>query len=193
MLSSGLTEVCMQYFSNTKFHVIPRQSSSHSSYNCLLWTSHLSIWLWSIQYFLFVNPVNLVHAFAGSEKEGFRITVEFIEQMLEEFREQRKIHVRYALHIVLSVSLLTQTETKLQPISLSFWIFDCQMLYKILKFLVLITLHVDVIFSENCFWSSEWARQRYHIIAMSMSRKMLWRFPTFSLLLGAHNGFHLSL
>ena len=56
--------------------------------------------------------------FAGSEQEGYQLTEAFVEQMIDEFREQRKIHPRYALHIVLTVRLLHSLACVASPVSL---------------------------------------------------------------------------
>ena len=88
---------------------------------------------------------------AGSEKEGFRITVEFIEQMLEEFREQRKF--TWDMLCILcfrSVFSLRLTLNQNQFLFLSEFL-TAKCLYDILKILVLITVHVDVIFFKKFF------------------------------------------
>ena len=44
----------------------------------------------------------MIHA--GSEASGYQLTQKFIEEMLTEFRGQRKIHKRFAFQIILEVS-----------------------------------------------------------------------------------------
>lgn len=46
---------------------------------------------------------------AGSEEEGYRISQEFVTAMLEEFRQQRKVHVRFAFQIVMDMLAQLQT------------------------------------------------------------------------------------
>ena len=46
---------------------------------------------------------------AGSEEEGYRISQQFVTEMLEEFRQQRKIHVRFAFQIVMDILAQLQT------------------------------------------------------------------------------------
>ena len=40
---------------------------------------------------------------AGSEASGYQLTQKFIEDMLTEFKGQRKIHKRFAFQIILEV------------------------------------------------------------------------------------------
>ena len=44
----------------------------------------------------------MIHA--DSEASGYQLTQKFIEEMLTEFREQRKIHRRFAFQIIMEVS-----------------------------------------------------------------------------------------
>lgn len=41
---------------------------------------------------------------AGSEQEGYRITLDFVMAMVEDFKAQRKVHMRFATQIVLSTA-----------------------------------------------------------------------------------------
>ena len=43
---------------------------------------------------------------AGSEKEGYQIDRQFVEDMIEAFREQKRLHRRFAFQIILQVRRL---------------------------------------------------------------------------------------
>ena len=57
-------------------------------------------------------------AATGSEEEGYRITHEFVTAMLEEFRQQRKIHIRFAFQIVMDVLAQLQTLSTLIDVTI---------------------------------------------------------------------------
>jgi hypothetical protein len=46
---------------------------------------------------------HLSHAHTGSNEEGYTITLEFVQDMIKEFKEQRVIHRRFAYEIILKV------------------------------------------------------------------------------------------
>ena len=62
---------------------------------------------------MFVHDLPACHrhrtAAAGSEEDGYRISQEFVTAMLEEFRQQRIIHLRFAYQIVMDILAQLQT------------------------------------------------------------------------------------
>lgn len=44
-------------------------------------------------------------ACAGNNEDGYTITLEFVQDMLKEFKEQRVIHRRFAYEIILKVHM----------------------------------------------------------------------------------------
>ena len=43
---------------------------------------------------------------AGNEADGYEISLSFVEQLLEHFREQRSLHRRFACQIILEVCIM---------------------------------------------------------------------------------------
>ncbi len=50
---------------------------------------------------------------AGSPTEGYRITQQFVDSMLEAFRDQKKISVRFAFEIVMGALAALKSEATL--------------------------------------------------------------------------------
>lgn len=48
---------------------------------------------------------NIPNTHTGSEEAGWEITLEFVQEMMVAFRQQKTIHKRFALHIVLQVCI----------------------------------------------------------------------------------------
>jgi len=55
---------------------------------------------------------------AGSQTEGHRITRQFVEEMVEAFREQKKIHPRYAFEIVMGVLAVLKSQPTLVDVDI---------------------------------------------------------------------------
>jgi len=95
-------------------------------------------------------------AAAGSEKEGYRISQEFVTAMVEEFRQQRKIHLRFAFQIVMDILAQLQTLPTLVDITIpegaSFTVCGVS-----LEFAFLIAVHTTV-------------RKRVHLDSSSLAR-----------------------
>ncbi len=43
---------------------------------------------------------------SGNEADGYEISLSFVEQLLEHFREQRSLHRRFACQIILEVCIM---------------------------------------------------------------------------------------
>lgn len=54
----------------------------------------------------------------GSQTEGYRITQQFIEDMLEAFRDQKKIHLRFAFEIVMGALAALKSEATLVDVDI---------------------------------------------------------------------------
>ena len=48
----------------------------------------------------------------GNEKDGYQISKEFVEQMVEAFREQKRLHRRFAFIIIREVDLSLSYSTQ---------------------------------------------------------------------------------
>lgn len=62
---------------------------------------------------------------AGSQTEGYRITQQFIEDMLEAFRDQKKIHLRFAFEIVMGALAALKSEATLVDVDIPEGGCDC--------------------------------------------------------------------
>lgn len=47
---------------------------------------------------------NVKFAAAGNEEEGYQITQTFVEEMIETFRKEKRLHRRFAFQIIRDVS-----------------------------------------------------------------------------------------
>lgn len=54
-----------------------------------------------------VAVIHVSSTSTGSEEDGWSIDINFVKEMIETFKQQKTIHKRFALHIVLQVGLST--------------------------------------------------------------------------------------